>query len=163
MRLAHGTSSSQSRYVRIIWYSGAAGVMRSRRSTSRLATAAMASGRLASVTRLRSSCVSPSPSPSSVWMALSCWRSTYCRCASVISCAARDSICPFSSSTSISRASAEATASSLTEMLFSSSSRCLSSGFMHAAIAGPIAVTAFSLLMIKRVGIEERALEGAQR
>ena len=35
--------------------------------------------------------------------------------------------------------------------------------FMHAAIAGPIAVTAFSLLMIKRVGIEERALEGARR
>ena len=34
---------------------------------------------------------------------------------------------------------------------------------MHAAIAGPIAVTAFSLLMIKRVGIEERALEGARR
>ena len=34
---------------------------------------------------------------------------------------------------------------------------------MHAAITGPIAVTAFSLLMIKRVGIEERALEGARR
>ena len=28
---------------------------------------------------------SPSPSPSSVWMAFICWRSTYCRCASVIS------------------------------------------------------------------------------
>ncbi len=57
-------------------------------------------------TRLRSSCDSPSPSPSSVWIALSCCRSTYCRCASVISFSARDSICPFSSSTSISRDSA---------------------------------------------------------
>ena len=34
---------------------------------------------------------------------------------------------------------------------------------LHAAIAGPIAVTGFSLLMIKRVGIEERALAGARR
>jgi methyltransferase len=34
---------------------------------------------------------------------------------------------------------------------------------MHAAITGPIAIAGFSLLMIKRVGIEERALEGARR
>ena len=34
---------------------------------------------------------------------------------------------------------------------------------MHAAIAGPIVIAGFSLLMIKRVSIEERALAGARR
>jgi methyltransferase len=34
---------------------------------------------------------------------------------------------------------------------------------MHAAIAGPIAVAGFGLLMIRRVSIEERALAGARQ
>jgi methyltransferase len=33
---------------------------------------------------------------------------------------------------------------------------------MHAAISGPIAVVGFSLLMLQRVKVEERALAGAQ-
>jgi methyltransferase len=34
---------------------------------------------------------------------------------------------------------------------------------MHAAITGPVAVVGFSLLMLRRIGVEERALAGARQ
>ena len=49
-------------------------------------------GQCGSITRARSSWTSLSLSPSSDWIAFNCWRSTYCRCASVISFSAFDSM-----------------------------------------------------------------------
>ena len=111
-------------------------VIRSSRSTSRLATAATCSGRFASAIRLRSSCDlavrprrAPTGSPSSAGAArtAAARRSFPFRRAtrSVPSARGRRSRAPAPS----------ATASSLIEMLFSSSSRCLSSGFMSSRLA----------------------------
>ncbi len=114
----------------MIPYSAAAEGSFSSRPTSRLTALSTSSGKFFSATCSRnsfSSACCSSPSPSSSWIAFSCWRRKNSRCPLSISEATCDWILDPSSETSSSRSRISETARRRSSTFVSSSSSCRSS------------------------------------
>ena len=135
---SHGSVRIHSRYVRITPCSAAAEGSRSSRESSRSAALRTSSGSTIDCSRSRSSSNSArsgSLSPSSSWIAFSCWRRKNSRCPFSISDCTCDWIRVPSSKTSSSRFRMRETCRSRCSTLTSSSSSCFSSVFSRSVDA----------------------------